>query len=170
MTSYQVADMTGSYQSNRADGSSEELLTSLFNNPTYAEWINNFRRADQDLHLETVRRREAELIGSFLNQWSGVYPTLAMDLRAEVEKSVRLVIVFLSRLTNLRLATVTVTDDFSVFFQSRHGQLHGYLEIHFGDDLPVEMLYNLYQNKVPIAAFEGSVEENLTHYLRAIRA
>ena len=165
-----IYETTGSYQIDRLDGSGEELLTTVFNDPAYAVWINGFRKADRDLYLETSRRREAELNGSFLEQWGASYSDVEADMRSEVEKAVRMVSTFLARLTNLRLATVTVTEDSSVFFQARHGNLHGYLEIHFGDDLPVEMLYNIYRNKAPISAFEGTVEQSLSHYLRVIRA
>lgn len=170
MTAYQQTDATGTYQLDSTNFGDTELLASLFNSAEYTQWINEFRREDEALYHATVQRRSTELIVQFQDQWAGKFDDLPTDLQAEIEKYVRLIIVFLTRLSNIKRVKLTVTDDHSIFFRVNHFHLNGYLELHFGDDEPLELVYTLFKNKQPLPAYGGPVEETLIQYFAAISA
>ena len=170
MTAYQQTDATGSYQLDSAKSGDTELLASLFNSAEYTRWINAFRREDEALHHAAVQRRSTELIVQFQDQWAGKIDDFSTELQNDVEKYVRLIIVFLTRLSNIKRVKLTVTDDHSIFFRVSHFHLNGYLELHFGDQEPLELVYTLFKNKKPLPAYGGPVEQTLIQYFAAISA
>ena len=162
---YYHTDATGSFRSSRA---AEPLIDTIYNNPEYAGYINQLREPFDYFRFEKIHRYQTALAHSFEEQWSTTRHQVDNNTRLEVEASVYLVIAQLSRITNIRILTISVTDDQSVFFQLRHEAIHGYVEIHFGNDLPVELLCIAFRDKDVVYTFEGPIRQGIASYLRAL--
>ncbi len=140
------------------------------NNPDYDKWLRDWDREDNSLRIAAAQRQSAELIVSFIGQWKVAYQGLTDELRGEVEKYVRVVATMLPRFQTLDYHKLTVTKDDSVFFQVRYGNLKAYVELHFGDDEDIELLYNLTKDKEVVSAYGGGVENTLAKLFEAVNA
>jgi hypothetical protein len=151
------------------DGSGGETRTSL-HNADYDKWLRDWDREDNFLRVASAQRQCAEMIMSFLGQWKTAYPNLGEALDKEIQKSIRIIATLLPRFQPLDFYHVTVTKEDSVFFQLRYGELRAYVELHFGGDEAVELLYNLTKDKAVISAYGGSTEVTLAKLFEAINA
>ena len=65
---------------------------------------------------------------------------------------------------------MTLTKKDSVLFQLRYGSLRAYVELHFGDEEEIELLYNLTKDKEIVSAYGGAVEKTLAKLFEVINA
>jgi|GEM_PF-6685417 hypothetical protein len=142
----------------------------LLNNLDYDKWLRDWDREDNYLRVTAAQRQSAEMIVSFLGQWKDKNPELSIELDKEVQKYIRTVATVLPRFQPLDFHLLKVTNEESIFFQVRYGELRAYLELHFGGNEEIELVYNLTKEKDIISAYGGKVEPTLAKLFEALNA
>jgi len=63
-----------------------------------------------------------------------------------------------------------LTNECSVFFQTKIGDFNVYLELYFAADLPekVEAVVNIYEDGTSVAAFSGSIQEAIEQIMQTV--
>ena len=120
---------------------------------------------------EKLNRENARQLASFEKDWTEIRGNYSASRQVDVDKYTRLLLQLLSRVNSPKFVSVKMTQEESVFFQiSYSGGLNGYVELHFGEPDPIEIVFNLYRDKRPVKAYGGTVEHGLGVYLLALNA
>ncbi len=120
--------------------------------------------AHQDI-LRQFQRRYDQLILLFKKRWEQGQVAFAGISHKDVLKRSGALAVFVL-LTNPEKVSVDVTPDATVFFTAVYEEENAYVEAHFAPNEETEIVFNIYQNGVPVLAHGGEFDTAVNQYIQ----